>query len=70
MFYALTMAEDDEDLMTEEQVAKLLTVSVSTVKRLRVSGKGPRYIRISKRVVRYRRQDVLDWMRQGGAEEP
>jgi predicted DNA-binding transcriptional regulator AlpA len=68
MFYALVMAEDEE-LMTEEQVAKLLTVSVSTVKRLRVSGEGPRSIRISKRVVRYRRQDVLDWMRQR-AEEP
>lgn len=62
------MAEKD-DLMTEEQVAKLLTVSVSTVKRLRVSGEGPRHIRISTRVVRYRRQDVLDWMRQR-AEEP
>jgi predicted DNA-binding transcriptional regulator AlpA len=68
MFYAQVMA-DDEDLMTEEQVANLLTVSVSTVKRLRVSGEGPRYIRVSTRVVRYRRQDVLDWMRQR-AEEP
>jgi predicted DNA-binding transcriptional regulator AlpA len=68
MFYAQAMAED-EDLMTEEQVAKLLTVSVSTVKRLRVSGEGPRSIRISKRVVRSRRQDVLEWMRQR-AEEP
>ena len=54
--------------MTEEQVAKLLTVSVSTVKRLRVSGEGPRHIRISTRVVRYRRQDVLDWMRQRAEE--
>jgi predicted DNA-binding transcriptional regulator AlpA len=63
------MAEDDE-LITEEQVAKLLTVSVSTVKRLRVSGEGPRYIRISPRVVRYRRKDVFEWMERGGAKEP
>jgi predicted DNA-binding transcriptional regulator AlpA len=63
------MAEGD-DLITEEQVAKLLTVSVSTVKRLRVSGEGPRFIRISPRVVRYRRRDVLDWMERGGAKEP
>ena len=68
MFYAQVMAEEGEDLMTEEEVAKLLTVSVSTVKRLRVSGEGPRSIRISKRVVRYRRQDVLDWMRQRAEE--
>jgi predicted DNA-binding transcriptional regulator AlpA len=69
MFYAQAMAEEDA-LMTEEQVAKLLTVSVSTVKRLRVSGEGPRHIRISPRVVRYRRRDVLDWMERGGAKEP
>jgi predicted DNA-binding transcriptional regulator AlpA len=64
------MAEGDEELMTEEQVAKLLTVSVSTVKRLRASGKGPRYIRISERVFRYKRREVLDWMERGGVEEP
>jgi excisionase family DNA binding protein len=61
------MAQED-DLMTEEQVAKLLTVSVSTVKRLRASGQGPRYLRISERVVRYRRRDVDEWM-QRRAEE-
>jgi predicted DNA-binding transcriptional regulator AlpA len=69
MFYAHPMAEEEE-LMREEDVAKLLRVSLSSVKRLRASGQGPRYIRISPRVVRYRRQDVLDWMEQGGAEEP
>ena len=62
--------EEGEELITEEQVAELLTVSVSTVRRLRVSGKGPRYIRVSERVVRYKRRDVLAWMDQGGAEEP
>jgi predicted DNA-binding transcriptional regulator AlpA len=63
------MAEDEE-LMTEQEVADLLRVSLSAVKRLRFSGKGPRYIRISERVVRYPRRGVLDWMQQGGAEEP
>jgi predicted DNA-binding transcriptional regulator AlpA len=69
MFYAQAMAEDEE-LMTEEDVAKLLLVSLSSVKRLRASGKGPRYIRVSERVFRYRRKDVLEWMERGGAEEP
>ena len=68
MSYAQVMAEDEE-LMTEEQVAKLLLISLSSVKRLRASGKGPRYIRVSKRVVRYKRRDVLEWMERGGAEE-
>lgn len=71
MFYGYVMAEDDQDeLMTEGDVAKLLLISHSSMKRLRASGNGPRYVRISPRVVRYRRRDVLEWMRQGGAEEP
>jgi predicted DNA-binding transcriptional regulator AlpA len=63
------MGEDGE-LMTEQEVADLLRVSLSAVKRLRFKGTGPRYIRISQRVVRYPRKDVLDWMQRGGVEEP
>jgi predicted DNA-binding transcriptional regulator AlpA len=70
MSYAQVMAEDDEELMTEEDVAAMLLISHSSMKRLRASGNGPRYIRISPRVVRYKRRDVLDWIRQGGTEEP
>jgi predicted DNA-binding transcriptional regulator AlpA len=68
MFYAQVMAEDEE-LMKEEDVAKLLLISHSSMKRLRASGDGPPYIRVSPRVVRYRRRDVLEWMEQGGARE-
>ena len=68
MFYGRVMGE--EELMTEQEVADLLRVGLSTVKRLRVAGKGPRYVRISERVYRYKRQDVLEWIEQGGAEEP
>jgi predicted DNA-binding transcriptional regulator AlpA len=61
---------EDEELMTEQEVADLLRISLTAVKRLRFSGKGPRYVRISQRVVRYPRKGVLDWMERGGAEEP
>jgi excisionase family DNA binding protein len=69
MSYGAVMGEEGE-LMTEQEVADLLRVGLSTVKRLRASGKGPRYIRISERVYRYKRQDVVEWMEQGGTDEP
>ena len=63
------MAEDNE-MLTEEQVAAMLGISYKQAKRLRLSGQGPRFIRISPRVVRYARRDVVAWMERGGAEEP
>jgi excisionase family DNA binding protein len=50
--------------MTEAQVARLLAVSVSTVKRLRAIGEGPPSIRVGKRAIRYRREDVEAWLRR------
>jgi excisionase family DNA binding protein len=56
------MAEPGE-LLTEAQVARLLAVSLSTMKRLRASGDGPPFLRIG-RAIRYRREDVDAWLRQ------
>jgi excisionase family DNA binding protein len=50
--------------MTEAQVARLLAVSVSTIKRLRATGEGPPSIRVGKRAIRYRREDVEAWLRR------
>jgi excisionase family DNA binding protein len=50
------------ELLTEAQVARLLTVSLSTMKRLRRAGDGPPFVRISKRGIRYRRADVDAWL--------
>jgi excisionase family DNA binding protein len=66
MRYGLAMPEEDEELMTEEQVAKLLAVSWHTVYRLRVSGEGPPWIRVGKRAIRYRRRDVERWLQRRG----
>jgi excisionase family DNA binding protein len=54
---------DEGELLTEAQVARLLAVSLSTMKRLRASGDGPSFIRIG-RAIRYRREDVDTWLRQ------
>ena len=48
-------------LLTDKQVADRLNVSVGTIRDWRYSGRGPQYIRISHRCVRYRPQDVEKW---------
>lgn len=53
-----------EELMTEQQLARLLNVSLSTVKRLRASGEGPPAIKVGRRAIRYRREDVEEWLRK------
>ena len=54
----------EEGLMTEAELARLLHVSLSTVKRLRVSGEGPPYVKIGPRAIRYRREDVEAWLKR------
>jgi predicted DNA-binding transcriptional regulator AlpA len=54
----------DEALMTTEQLARLLGVDPSSVRRWRTSTpvQGPPFIRMSDRVVKYRRADVERWL--------
>jgi excisionase family DNA binding protein len=44
----------------EDQVAKILDVSLRTVQRLRATGEGPRYRKFG-RLVRYAVADVMAW---------
>lgn len=48
-------------LQTESDVAEILNVSVRTLQQWRVSGFGPRFIKVG-RAVRYRLSDVQDWI--------
>ena len=52
---------DPEDLLTAQELADLLRVSVWTVYRWRLQGKGPRAVRVG-RHARYRRRDVHAWL--------
>ncbi|WP_263419895.1 helix-turn-helix domain-containing protein [Terriglobus albidus] len=45
-------------LMTQEQVAEELQVPVSRVKRWRWHGRGPAYVELQGKEVRYRPEDV------------
>ena len=49
-----------QPLLTQDEAAELLKLSVRTVERLRVSGTGPKFLRIL-RSVRYRPSDVETW---------
>ena len=50
------------DLLTTEEAARYLTLSPRTLERYRVTGEGPRFLKIGRRVV-YRRCDLDAWLK-------
>ena len=59
-----------EPLLSERDVAAICGLSAAAIRRWRLLGKGPRYIKISS-AVRYRMDDVKSWLetRPSGGEE-
>lgn len=55
---------DPDELYVERQAAQLLKVSEKTLQYWRLTGNGPKFVRISKRCVRYRRRDLIAWIEQ------
>jgi excisionase family DNA binding protein len=51
----------DDVLMTTAETAELLRVHVDTLRRWRLSGYGPAYVRIG-RTYRYWRSEVMAWL--------
>jgi predicted DNA-binding transcriptional regulator AlpA len=49
-----------EMYLTQKEVAAHLRLSERTLERYRVSGTGPRFIRLGRRIV-YRRGDIEEW---------
>lgn len=54
--------QDPEVRLTEAQLAKMLSVSVRHLRRLRKRAAGPPYERLGERLVRYRLGDVQVWL--------
>jgi len=48
-------------LLTQRDLAALLSLSTRTLERLRTDGGGPRFVRVSRSAVRYRLEDVERW---------
>lgn len=55
-------------LLTTEEVSDWMKISRNALQIMRHEGKGPRYIKLSRRAVRYREQDVLEWMESATIE--
>ena len=61
----MAKAQAREDLLTSQQLAERLQVSLPTIKRWRREGGGPPFVRAG-RSVRYRASEVDRWLEQGG----
>ena len=49
-------------LLTEVQAAAFLGVSPRVLQKWRVSGRGPQFLRLSSRCIRYSQADLLCWI--------
>ena len=52
----------EQDLMTPEEVARMLRVHPQTLRRWRMDNDGPPWIAVSERVIRYKADDVSEWL--------
>ncbi len=51
-----------DNLLNTEQVADLAGLSPRTIKQMRQTGNGPRYFRLGERTIRYKREDINEWI--------
>jgi excisionase family DNA binding protein len=49
-------------LLTTKQAARYLELSEVTLKRWRVKKFGPKFVRLGQRKVRYRQEDLEEWI--------
>ncbi len=49
-------------LLNTRQAAEMLNISPQTLMYLRVQGNGPLYVRLGRRMIRYRDEDLLAWI--------
>lgn len=50
------------NLLTPQQVAERLAVEVWVLRQWRAEGTGPRALRLGHRTVRYREEDINEWL--------
>ena len=50
-----------EQLLNEETAAQFLGYTVRCLQNWRVRGQGPKFVRPSRRSIRYRRRDMIEW---------
>lgn len=50
------------ELCTEQEAARALHVSVSLLRKWRREGKGPKFVRLEQRLIRYDLADLRSWL--------
>lgn len=55
------MSTNDKSLLDASEAAEWLGLSTSTLAKMRLTGSGPVYSKLGRRVV-YLRQDLADWV--------
>ena len=58
-------AASSADLLDENEAAHTLSVAVQTLRNWRWKGEGPRFVKLGKRTVRYRRGDLAAFVEAG-----
>ncbi len=61
---SLVLRQQAPEVMTPPEAAEFLSVTVESLFRWRKDAKGPKYSRINDRVIRYLRDDLVDWIRE------
>lgn len=46
-------------LLTQKQAAEFLSISHRTLENYRLTGEGPKWVRLGRRLIRYRMEDIL-----------
>lgn len=64
------MTSDDQRLMTTKEAADFLGCSERFLEGLRAKGEGPRCLRMSDKMIRYFKKDLIDWCAQCAVEKP
>ena len=55
--------QDSDELLKTRPTADLLDVAEITLKKWRINGQGPNFLRVGVRAIRYRRSDINSWLR-------
>lgn len=48
-------------LITEQDAAAFLGYTIRALQNWRLRGGGPKFVKVSKRSIRYRRRDLIEW---------
>jgi predicted DNA-binding transcriptional regulator AlpA len=66
----LSRMHSDDALLTPDDATEFLGVSKDTLAQWRSQSRGPRYIKLEKRLVRYRRSDLENYLAAHSVEHP